>query len=106
MENTFYISKEQYVAVSAAWKNVQAHCACDHIIYNLLRSKSIDTGFSVKTKHIQGNNPWYSFNDALYYAKRMCDLRTQPDDKKQIFKQKFGIDMPEDIASKFEGMKK
>jgi hypothetical protein len=36
----------------------------------------------------------------------MCDMRVQADSKKEIFKQKFGIDMPEGIASKFEGVKK
>jgi hypothetical protein len=106
MEKTFYISKEQFVAVTSKWKSGNTHTVADHIIYNVLRSKPIDLGFSKKTKHIQAMNPWYAFNNASSTAKWMCDMRVQADSKKEIFKQKFGIDMPEGIASKFEGVKK
>jgi hypothetical protein len=50
MEKTFYISKEQFVAVTSKWKSGNTHTVADHIIYNVLRSKPIDLGFSKKTK--------------------------------------------------------
>jgi hypothetical protein len=104
MEKTFYISKEQFNAVTAAWKNSKDHTAAEHIVYNVLRNKPVDNGFTEKHKNIQGCDSWYGFNQALSNARWMCKL--QNDSKKQHFKQRFGIDMPEDIVSKFEGVQK
>lgn len=97
MEKTYYISKEQFITLTEAWKQKEYHSATEHIIYNVLRSKPSDLGFTKKTKNIQGNDPWYGYNTALWYVGRFL--------KHVNFKEKFGIDMPEDLASKLGGSK-
>jgi len=111
MEKQYYITKEQYESLKAAWATHSMHDAKMHIIYNILRSKPAKHGFTEKTKHIQGNDPWYGFNvakkDALWsistknpfsptsatgirYAEQLVE-------RKAAFKKYFGIDMPEDL---------
>ena len=122
MEKEFYITKEQFIALKEAWKKKSTHSAAEIIIYNILRSKPADNGFCPKTKNIQGNDEWYGFNQALFGAKSKCSayriyVRDQPNPKAgrwvddmettlKQFKETFGIDMPEGIATKISESKK
>ena len=94
VQNEFYITKEQFLVMKATWAAKETHEAWHHIIYNVLRSKPIDLGFTIKKHHIQGDDEWYGFNDALrnasLYAKRYPNL----------IKENFGIDAPEDLLNK------
>ena len=40
------LTKEQYLAIKAAWGQRKNHDATDHIIYNILRSLPADRGFT------------------------------------------------------------
>lgn len=75
MEKQYYITKEQFTALTAAWKAKASHSAAEHIIYNILRSKDAKLGFCEKTKSIQGNDPWYGFKTALSEAKSLCGTK-------------------------------
>jgi hypothetical protein len=97
MEKTYCITKEQFIATTAAWNTKQSHSAAEHIIYNILRSKPTDLGFTKKTHSIQGNDPWFGYNSALWQAGRFL--------KNGNFKNTFGIDMPENLADKLGGSK-
>lgn len=124
MENKakeYYISREQYLSLKAAWSAKSSHEAWEMVIYNILRSKPIDHGFSERKNHIQGDNPWYAFNVALGTTQNYCPTTKCPwkegspsaarweighknylDHAKRV----FGIDMPEDLMAKMEGQKK
>lgn len=113
MEKSYYITKEEFTTVKATWKAETCHSARDHIIYNILRSKPADYGFEVKKSNIQGNDPWFAYNQALRDAKGFVNsknpypetstshLRWNENDagRKSAFKVLFGIDRPEDILS-------
>lgn len=121
MEKQYYISKEQFLALKEAWKQKSHHSAKEMIIYNILRSKPADNGFVPKTKNIQGNDEWYAFNQARFSATTMCiAARTyvkapgakfgawvdDMDLTLKLFKQNFGIDLPEDLAAKIRESRK
>ena len=129
MENQYYISKEQYLAIKAAWKIKSSHTASEMVIYNILRSKPVDNGFCEKTKNIQGCDEWHGFNSALYTANKFCSpdhiLVEDPTvpvnritgrlGKKWVFDneptlkrfiEKYGIDMPECISNKISESRK
>lgn len=99
MEKQYYISKEQFAELITAWKKNEQHSASQHIIYNILRSKPADLGFSPRGKNIQGNNPWYSFNESVTNARWICRDAT-------YFKSIFGIDVPSDLEEKLKGLRK
>jgi hypothetical protein len=124
MENQaklYYISREQYLKLIETWSASDAHPAWQHIIYNVLRNKPIDHGFSEKKNHIQCNDPWYGFNSALSEALRYCPggkcpwtagsgsaNRWEAGNASNLAHavRVFGIEMPEDIRTKMEGQKK
>ena len=116
MEKQFNITKEQYLTMLATWRATKAHDAADQILYNILRTKPADRGFTEKTKNIQGNDPWFAYHNALYLASKRISLanpypmressQAAIESRKAAFKQTFGIDIPEGIADKFEGTKK
>ena len=109
----YNITKEQYLAVLAAWKSKESHTAEEHIIYNLLRSKPLELGFNSRAKNIQGNDPWFAFNVAGTAAKKMiCTInpwtkQTSSYEREEerikhkaiAFKATFGIDIPETIVN-------
>jgi hypothetical protein len=124
MEKQYFITKEQYQTVKQTWASTTEHPAWHHIIYNALRSKPTDSGFSEKTNHIQGNDSWYGFNSALKEAQRECSLINPWEAQKgtvhdnmytrflptittrqKQFKAIFGIDIPEDIMTFLGGTK-
>lgn len=86
----YYISREQYLTVKATWKET-THGADTHIIYNVLRSKPIDLGFTERKKGIQNNDPWFSFKEALRTARWIVSS------KPELFKAVFGIEVPKDL---------
>ena len=112
MEKTYFITKEQYLAVKQAWAARSNHSAADIIIYNALRSKPLRNGFVERLKNIQGNDTWYSYKEALKNAQRQCST-TNPwaqygagnasyergeeriKATKSAFQKAFGIDIPE-----------
>ena len=116
MEKQFNISKEQYQAVLNTWKQKKEHSAAEHIIYNVLRSKSPSFGFSIKSKNIQGDDPWFGFNRALKEAQTICNTvnpwekykgtdhnssyergLSQINEKISKFKNIFGIELTSEI---------
>lgn len=112
MEKTFYITKEQFADLSATWKARKAHTVDQHIIYNILRSKPADHGFEMKHKKIAHmlttGECWKAFNAALTEAKWSITPKQfgEPGQHLKNFKATFGFDMPSDLASKFDGLKK
>ena len=72
--NTFTITKEQYHTIIAAWAAKKEHTAAEHIIYNVLRGKSVTLGFKEKSVNIQGNDPWFGFNTALFNAQQTVSI--------------------------------
>lgn len=57
----FPISKTEFQVFSDAWKAKDSHTAPEHVIYNLIRGKALDRGFTPNLKHTQGNDPYYAF---------------------------------------------
>jgi hypothetical protein len=121
MENQFNITKEQYLTVLATWKAKKEHDAADIILYNILRTKPVDRGFVAKKKHIQGNDPWAAYHQALWDASQRINTKNmyagnsekwvligeeRIKSRKVAFKQTFGIDIPEGMLDKMEGAKK
>lgn len=121
MEKQYYISKEQFIALKEAWKKIANPTASDMIIYNILRSKAADNGFSPKTKNIQGIDEWRGYNDARYSADRFISMRRvygklpgatysgymdAPGKAEEEFKARFGIEMPKDLKNKIQEAKK
>jgi len=99
MEKQYYISKEQFETAKATWKsNQKTHSAWEHIIYNILRSKKPSTGFCEKTKAIQGNNLWHAYDNAFREAKWHCSPRGNV----TLFKERFGIEMPQDLSDRLK----
>ncbi len=126
MEKQYFISKEQFVALLAAWKASTHHTAAEHIIYNILRSKDARLGFIERKSNIQGDNPWYAYKLAREDAMRLCSLanpwekysdpaspyhksylggQKQVEERQKRFKDRFGIDVPEGIMELLEGAK-
>jgi hypothetical protein len=126
MENKakeYYISREQYLTLKAKWAENNNHPAWQHIIYNILRNKPIDSGFTEKKKAIQCNDPWWGFNSALSEARHYCPGEICPYDKdkfpsgyerwtkrseeyQKLAEKIFGITIPGDIRTKMDGYKK
>ena len=125
MEKQYYISKEQFIALTAAWKAHYGHSAAEHIIYNILRSKDAKLGFVDRKRNIQGDSPWYAYKLALDGAMRMVSLANpwekykdhpqyhksyegglkQIEERQKRFKERFGIDIPADIMELLKGAK-
>ena len=118
MEKNYRITHEQYVAVKAAWNSHSYNSAADHIIYNVLRSKPSDFGFTENKRNVQGNDPWYGYNQAytravasiLPFRPSMTEshnarLRDQAEQRAKGFKHRWGIDLPEGIDSWIGGRK-
>jgi len=110
MEKTYYLTKEQFIAMTAAWKSKDAHTASEHLIYNILRSKPADLGFTEKYKEIlTAGDPlkWKAFTDAIVAAKWSIKTRQFGDYKPDVyFKNAFGIDIPADLNDKLDGARK
>lgn len=68
----FIISKEEFLTARKSWKKKDSHSAALHIIYNILRGKDPKSGFTAKSKNIQGNDPWYGYNQARRQAYNFC----------------------------------
>lgn len=108
MEKQFNITKEQYLTMLSTWAAKKEHDAADIILYNILRTKPTDRGFTAKTQNIQGNDPWFAYHNALFLARRRVNstMATMIESRKEAFKKTFGIDIPDGIAEKLEGAKK
>jgi hypothetical protein len=107
MENQFNITKEQYLTMLSTWRAKKAHDAADQILYNILRTKPADRGFTAKGKNIQGNDPWFAYHNALFLARNRVRITSSGlEARKEAFKKTFGFDAPDDIAAKLEGAKK
>lgn len=104
MEKTYYLTKEDYLTVIATWKMVIGHTVQDHILYNILRCKPADYGFSEKKNNIQGDDPWYAFNTT--HGDLNYKLKHRPEIFGNYFKTRFGIDVPVGLADKLNGLRK
>lgn len=122
MEKTYFISREDFINLKAAWKRIPAHTAADMVIYNVLRSKSAASGFVPKTKNIQGNDAWWAFISAKSAARAIVmrsrrSIKTEhisaisgkpmirikwedvpADEHNEMLKAKWGIDLPVGLA--------
>ena len=123
MENQFNITKEQYLTMRSTWAAKKEHDAADIILYNILRTKPADRGFSAKGKNIQGNDPWFAYHTALYYARKRVypvnPFTYNPKfpgswnrgeeaikNNKEHFLCTFGFEIPEALHDKLNGANK
>jgi hypothetical protein len=69
-----FLTKEQYATLKAAWASQSSASPSLHIIYNLLRAKPLDLGFTpFKETNLDKirsnfNDRWNGFNTSLHYA--------------------------------------
>ena len=114
MEKQYLITKDEYQTVKQHWVSVEHHPAWHHIIYNILRSKPSDYGFTERASNFQGNDPWYGYNNPLREAQIRCSTKNSWDPtkyesryewaqktiegQKVEFKRIFGIDLPPDFS--------
>jgi hypothetical protein len=109
MEKTFYVNKENYEALITTWKSKKEHSSSDHVIYNILRCKPADHGFTVKQQNILAHDPWYGFNHAVVEAKWLATVRSHEQgnaSRLKHFKDTFGFDMPSDLYDKLQAVSK
>lgn len=118
MEKQYLITKDEYQTVKQHWVSVKEHPAWHHIIYNILRSKPSDHGFSERASNFQANDPWYGYNAPLREAQRFCSTinpwekykdtsnhrmyerhEETTSQRKKEFKKIFGIDVPVDFMT-------
>ena len=121
-----FLTKEQYIATKAAWKNKDSHSARNIIIYNMLRSLPLDRGFvpykAENSDKIVSNNQdrWNGFNSAVSLNNSMFNSLLKPstypawmkpddiikqtvlNEERKIkiaenFKSDFGLDLTEDL---------
>lgn len=115
MEKQYYISKEQFIALKEAWKQKSNHSAAEMIIYNILRSKPADNGFT------QGGTAWEGFKKAWQEAIYLLSMRRvygklpgatyngfsdAPGKMEAEFKARFGIEPPATLKEKIQEAKK
>ena len=102
MAQNFIITREQYLQLKKTWSETKYHSAGEHIIYNILRSKSPSLGFVERKRNIQGNSSWHAFKTAKdeairgFYRNRIFAHVSQIECETK-FKQRFGIDIPADL---------
>lgn len=94
-ENKTYLTKEQFIAVTKAWKNSGDHTAGEIIIYNILRGKDAASGFVPKKRKIQGDDEWFGYNLGRVYAR--ARFLSDREDSKKAFEDTFGIERPDDL---------
>jgi hypothetical protein len=80
----FIENKEDYLKIIESWKNYLKNggkpTSSHMMLYNILRSKPFDRGFSPVTKQIKidnGANPWQCLKDASWkigYKSYECEL--------------------------------
>lgn len=113
MEKQYYITREQYLSLKAAWKKLADSGSItpqDIFTYNILRNMNPTKGFSPATGgHIRGNDAWYSYNNAKAIAyqstPRLQDNQEYRDRKLKRFSERFGIECPEDLHQKIGEIK-
>lgn len=95
------LSREQYNTLISTWRSVEHHDASQHIIYNLLRSKSPDLGFSAiksPTKiNANGNDPWFGYNQARYGIFLITKYL-------DTFKRLTGLELTDDLIALLKGV--
>jgi len=117
MEKTYYISKEDFITLKAAWKVIPTPSAADMVIYNILRSKPGVNGFVPRAKRDQYDNEWIAFDHAKFFAHRFVCFKSKTrmwdvvnhywtefsvKGHNDIFKTRYGIDLPEGLADLIE----
>lgn len=100
MQKEYFLSHEQYTNHMQAWKKIAASSdirPADVVIHNILRSLPATRGFCAKRKNIQGNNAWYSFEEAKSAARFMCWSLNEPRRIERLakFTVRYGIECPE-----------
>ena len=104
MEKKYILTKEQFLELKKAWKQIEHRTSSDHILYNLLRSKSPECGFTEKKKNILGNNPWYAYNIAisdLLLSNSLGFRAYEKQHKESIarFSKRFGVEFNEEVIA-------
>lgn len=76
----FFEDKKDYLLVLESWKSFLKHggqpTASQMMLYNILRSKQFDRGFSPIKKQIKldnGANPWISLKNAAFDISRYAN---------------------------------
>ena len=124
MEKTYFITREDYLKLKAAWKKLadaKNIKPADIIIYNMLRGKAPVNGFTATapgSKHERANDPWYAFEEAKkaalsklpnghsvkltmkWYPAKAEDYLAKV---KAAFIERYGIEAPEELNEKLCG---
>ena len=108
MEKQYYITREQYLSLKAAWNKLATEKAItpqDIFTYNILRSRLPTRGFSPASGgHIRCNDPWYAFNTSksISHASAVGGESSPEytERKAKRFSERFGMQCPEDLRQK------
>jgi len=96
------LTKSQFSTIKQSWSNIKVHTASEHVIYNALRNKELDLGFTKiirvsKLKNI--NNPMISFENAKEIAKTKLNPRTFfKDENRKHLSKLFGIEFNDELC--------
>lgn len=72
----YLLSKPDYLLASSQWKIQKNHSSFEHIVYNIVRSKELKTGFCpVKNdkKIKNGMRPFWVFEQSLWALKYLSN---------------------------------
>lgn len=99
------LSKETVkTVVVKSWSSVREHTVQEHVIYNILRGKPIDQGFTPITNPSKitsnGNDPQYALFCSCLDIRLMLDAKRWNYDPKKIehLGKVFGIEMNEELV--------
>jgi hypothetical protein len=96
----YVLGKEEFQTALQSWKSKENHSAEEIVLYNIIRCKNPDRGFSEKKSNIQGNEKWYAFN--LIVRKLKWDVYLK---KTESFEKLFGIVPNENVFKVIESLK-
>lgn len=91
----YYLQAEQYEAVVKAWKVLADNRSiesADIVIYNILRGAPASRGFIERKTNVQGNDPWFAFEQSKARARYILG-------KTDMFFSRFGIIAPAGLES-------
>lgn len=110
------ITKEQFVEFRSKWKSIKEHTAMEHVLYNILRGKDLNHGFSpIKKENKVVSNScdrWNGVNSALSELKYTVYRLTKdvPQNPRWfislgVLEERIGIKITRDIAEQILAVK-
>jgi hypothetical protein len=87
-QNSFFQSKEEYLAFKKQWAQLKGKTGADHILYNVLRGLEPSRGFTPITKASKlsnGHAPMQAFANALAKVKSIIENKEVPGWREQLF---------------------